>query len=213
MSIISRIRAPHASLSRYPPAAPLLLDGAHDPRPHGLAPFPDGEAALLLEPDGLDELDLEADVVPGHDHLDPRGQAHHPGDVRRPEVELGPVAGEEGGVPAPLLLREDVALRLEDGVGGDGAGLGDDLPPLHLPPPPLTPPRPPRPVPPAPRPAMVKTSSIGMRKGLSRGRGGRGMALSTAAMSWKMAPHWAHLPSPQPCSSALSAEPRMMGIW
>src|SRR3990172_6352718 len=132
MSIISRIRAPHASLSRYPPAAPLLLDGAHDPRPHGLAPFPDGEAELLLEPDGLDELDFEADVVPRHDHLDSRGQAHHPGDVRRPEVELGPVAGEERGVPAPLLLREDVALRLEDGVGGDGGGLGDDLPPLHL---------------------------------------------------------------------------------
>jgi len=62
----------------------------------------------------------------------PAGSFGHAGHVGGPEVELGPVAVEEGGVPAALLLGEDVGLGLELGVGVDAPRLGDDLAALHL---------------------------------------------------------------------------------
>src|SRR6185436_7913313 len=49
-----------------------------------------------------------------------------------PEVELRPVAVEERGVTATLLLLQAVDLRLELGVRGDRARLAEDLPALDL---------------------------------------------------------------------------------
>src|SRR4029077_6346435 len=76
--------------------------------------------------------DAHLDVVAGHDHLRPVGQADRARDVGRPEVELGPVAVVEGGMAATLLLGQDVDLGLELGVGLDAARLGQDLAALDL---------------------------------------------------------------------------------
>src|SRR5512135_188613 len=110
----------------------LLLYLRDYPCTHGLAAFPDGEAEFLLEGDGGDESYGERHVVPGHDHLHPFGQLGNAGDVRRPEVELGPIAGEEGRMAATLLFGENVDLCLELRMGGDAAGLGQDLSPFHV---------------------------------------------------------------------------------
>ena len=70
----------------------------------------------------------------------------------------------------------------------------------------LTTPRSIRPVTTVPRPVIVKTSSTGMRNGLSISRSGCGIAVSTAFMSsMSLSPHSA---SP---SSAFSAETRTTG--
>ncbi len=58
----------------------------------------------------------------------------------------------------------------------------------------LTTPRSTRPVTTVPRPVMVKTSSIGIRKGLSRSRSGCGMYSSTASMRSRI--DWVHFSSP-----------------
>jgi hypothetical protein len=65
----------------------------------------------------------------------------------------------------------------------------------------LTTPRSMRPVTTVPRPVMVKTSSTGIRNGLSVSRTGSGMDSSTASMSFST--DSTHLASP---SRALSAE-------
>src|SRR5690606_16854332 len=49
-----------------------------------------------------------------------------------PEVELGPVAVEEGRMAAAFLPGQDVDLGLELGVGADAAGLGQHLAPLDV---------------------------------------------------------------------------------
>src|SRR6476661_4227467 len=104
-------------------------DGAGADGPATLA---DGEALADLEGDRGDELDAHLDVVAGHDHLGPLGQADGAGDVGRAEVELGPVAVVERGMAAALLLRQDVDLRGELRVGLDAARLGEDLAALDL---------------------------------------------------------------------------------
>src|SRR5664280_1438885 len=86
----------------------LLDDLADHARADRAAALSDGETQPLVHGDRLDQLDLHLDVVAGHDHLDAVGQLGHPGDVSCAEVELRPVAGEEGGVTATLLLLQDV---------------------------------------------------------------------------------------------------------
>ena len=70
-------------------------------------------------------------------------------------------------------------------------------------------PRSTRPVTTVPRPEIENTSSIGIRNGLSIGRSGVGMYLSTASISARteFSPISGLLPS-----MAASAEPRMTGI-
>ncbi len=53
------------------------------------------------------------DVVARHDHLRAFRQRHDAGHVRRAEVELRTVVGEERRVTAALFLRQDVGLGLE----------------------------------------------------------------------------------------------------
>src|SRR5579862_600192 len=110
----------------------LLGDAGDGPGADGPATLADGEPLADLEGDRGDELDAHLDVVAGHDHLGPAGQADRAGDVGRPEVELGPVAVVERGVPAALLLGQDVDLGLEGRVGLDRAALGHDLAALDL---------------------------------------------------------------------------------
>src|SRR5436190_17215308 len=108
------------------------LDGRDGAGPDGPATLADGEALADLEGDRGDQLDAHLDVVAGHDHLGPVGQADRARHVRRPEVELRPVAVVEGRVAATFLLGQDVDLRLEFRVGRDAAVLREDLAALDL---------------------------------------------------------------------------------
>src|SRR5439155_9938558 len=104
----------------------------HPSGAHGSPALTDGEPKTLLHGDRRDEVDAHGGVVAGKDHLHVLRQLDGTSDVRGAEVELGPVALEERGVPAALLLRQHVHLRLELGVGRDGSGLGQDLATLDL---------------------------------------------------------------------------------
>src|SRR4029079_11762938 len=105
------------------------LDGTGTDGPATLA---DGEALADLETDRGDQLDAHLDVVAGHDHLRPGGQGDRAGDIGGAQVELGPVAVVERGMPPALLLGQDVDLGLEAGARLDRAGLGHDLAALDL---------------------------------------------------------------------------------
>src|SRR5687767_7369325 len=78
-----------------------LRDHAPADRPTALA---NCEAKSLVHRDRLDHLDRHLDVVARHDHLGPLGQVRDAGHVGGAEVELRPVAVEERGVTATLLL-------------------------------------------------------------------------------------------------------------
>src|SRR3954454_16076764 len=124
---------PRPPLSPSSPCLPRLLDDlGHDARADGPAALANGEAQALVHGDGLDQLDLHLDVVARHDHLGALGEVRRAGHVRRAEVELGPIAGEERRVTAALLLLEDVDLGLELGVRGDRARLAEHLAALDL---------------------------------------------------------------------------------
>src|SRR5436190_2304696 len=116
----------------WPGRLVLLDDLGDDTGPDRAATLPDGEAEALVHGDRLDQLDLHRHVVAGHNHLRPRGELGHTGDVGCPEVELRPVAGEERRMAPALLLLEDVHLGLELGVGRDRAGLAEHLPALDV---------------------------------------------------------------------------------
>src|SRR3954464_6510977 len=92
----------------------------------GAATLADRELQALLHGDRLDQLDRHGGGVARHDHLGALGQRDDAGDVRGPEVELRTVVLEERGVPAALLLGEDVDLALELRVRGARAGLDHD---------------------------------------------------------------------------------------
>src|SRR5262249_27009422 len=81
--------------TRGPPIPSLLNNTCDDAGTDGSAAFADGEAQLLLHRDRHDQLDLDGDVVARHHHLGAFGKLHDPGHVRRPEIELRAVVGEE----------------------------------------------------------------------------------------------------------------------
>src|SRR5699024_8511261 len=68
----------------------------------------------------------------GHDHLGALGQLDDAGDVGGAEVELRAVVRVERVVTPALILGQDVDLRLELRVRGDGARLHDDLTALDV---------------------------------------------------------------------------------
>src|SRR6266511_5954845 len=110
----------------------LLDDLGHDARADRAAAFADREAESLVHGDRLDQLDLHVRVVARHDHLLTLRELDRAREVRRPEVELRPVAVEERRVAATLLLREHVHLGVEVRVRGDRARLREHLAALHL---------------------------------------------------------------------------------
>src|ERR671916_327245 len=84
--------------------SPLLLDDlGDDAGADGAAALANREAQAGVHGDRLDELDRHLDVVARHDHLDALRQVRDPGHVRRAEVELRAVPGEERRVAAALL--------------------------------------------------------------------------------------------------------------
>src|SRR5215213_5354764 len=113
-------------------ATSLLDDLRNDAGADGAAALTDGEPEALVHGDRLDQLDRHLDVVAGHDHLRALGQVGHAGDVRGAEVELRPVAVEERGVAATLLLLQAVDLSLELGVRRDRARLAQHLAALDV---------------------------------------------------------------------------------
>src|SRR6185369_10349845 len=104
-----------------------LDDLGHDAGADGLAAFTDGEAHLLFQSDGGDQLDLYRHVVARHHHLDAFGQHHRTRHVGRADVELRAVVGEERRVTAALFLLQDVNLAGELLVRLDAARLGQNL--------------------------------------------------------------------------------------
>src|SRR5919202_820163 len=114
------------------PAASLLDDLGDHPRANRAPALADGEAQAGVHGDRLDQLDRHLDVVARHDHLRALGQVGHAGHVGGPEVELRPVAVEERGVAATLLLLQAVHLGLELGVRRDRAGLAQHLSALDV---------------------------------------------------------------------------------
>src|SRR3954466_6182041 len=126
-------RGGRASETRPTPARRLLLDYlGHHPGADGPAAFADSEAKTLVHGDRLDQLDRHLDVVARHDHLGPLGEVRDAGHVGGAEIELRPVAVEERGVTATLLLLEAVHLGLELRVRRDRARLAEHLPALDL---------------------------------------------------------------------------------
>src|SRR5215213_10739313 len=111
---------------------PLLDYFGDHPRADGPAALAYSEAQPLVHGDRLDQLYGHLDVVARHDHLRALGKVRHPGHVGRPEVELRPVAVEERGVTATLLLLQAVHLGLELRVRRDRARLAEHLPALDL---------------------------------------------------------------------------------
>src|SRR6266850_4974904 len=118
--------------SRRSTTLELLLDLRHCAGADGAAALADREAQPLVHRDRHDQLNRQTHVVPRHHHLHPRRQRRHTRHVRRPEVELRPVPVEEGRVPSPLLLRQDVHLRLDLRVRRDAPRLRHHLPALHF---------------------------------------------------------------------------------
>src|SRR5579883_1199338 len=117
---------------RICPVRRALVDFGADAGADGAPALANGELGADLHSDGLDQLDGHLDVIAGHDHLDAFGQADGPGDIGGADVELGPIAVEEGGMAPALFFGEDIDLGLELLVGFDGAGFGQDLAALDL---------------------------------------------------------------------------------
>src|SRR5688572_20344225 len=115
-----------------PSAVGLLQDFRHDPGAHCAPALADRKPQLLLHRDRRDQLDRHLRVVPRHHHLHPRRQLHRPRHVRRPQVKLRPIPLEKRRVPAPLLLRQHVHLRLTRRVRRDRPRLRQHHPPLDL---------------------------------------------------------------------------------
>src|SRR5262249_58286473 len=93
--------------------APLLDDLGDAAGTDRAATLADGEPQALFHRDRSDELDGHLRVVPRHHHLDTAGQLDRAGDVRRAEVELGPVVAEERRVSPAFVLFEDLNLSPE----------------------------------------------------------------------------------------------------
>src|SRR5207253_10244821 len=105
----------------------LIQNIAHATRPDGFAAFADGEANGFLQRDRSAQIDLDCDVVAGHDHFHAVRQLDRASDVGGSEVKLRQVVGEKRRVTAAFLLGQNVNFRLELLVWRDRARLGNDL--------------------------------------------------------------------------------------
>src|SRR5436305_608062 len=105
----------------------LLDDAGDDARTDSAAAFPDSETQLLFHRDRHDERDVERYVIARHHHLRAFRQRDDAGHVRRAEIELRTIVGEERRVAATLFLGEDVGLGLEFGVRLHRARLAENL--------------------------------------------------------------------------------------
>src|SRR3984885_12817603 len=125
-------RPPLCQLSYWPAGKQLLQDLRDDAGADRFTTLTDGETQPFFHRDRADQLHVNFDVVARHDHLSARRQLDRSRHVRRAEVKLRPVAFEERGMTATLLLRQHVYLGLEIRVRGDRAGLRQHLATLHF---------------------------------------------------------------------------------
>src|SRR5271170_961572 len=88
-------RPPLCQLSYWPAEKQLLQDLRDDAGADRLATLTDGEAQPFLHRDRADQLHVNFDVVPGHDHLCTRRQLDRSRHIRRAEVELRTIALEK----------------------------------------------------------------------------------------------------------------------
>src|SRR5690606_30178454 len=109
------------------PATRLLDDLGDDAGADGTTAFTDGEAQTFFHRDRSDQLHRDRHVVTRHHHLGAFGQRDRTGHVRRAEVELRTVVGEERGVTTTLFLAQHVDLAREVRVRGDGTRLAQHL--------------------------------------------------------------------------------------
>src|SRR4051812_33898222 len=114
------------------PERSLLVDLRDDAGADGAAALADRETETLIHGDRLDQLDLHVRVVARHDHLLALRELDGAGHIRRPEVELRPVAVEERRVAATFVLAQHVHLGVEVRVRRDRARLAENLAALHL---------------------------------------------------------------------------------
>src|SRR5690606_2457741 len=114
------------------PATRLLDDLGDDAGADGTTAFTDGEAQTFFHRDRGDQLHRDRHVVARHHHLGAFRQRDRTGHVRRTEVELRTVVGEERGVTTTLFLAQHVDLAREVRVRGDGTRLAQHLTTLDL---------------------------------------------------------------------------------
>src|SRR6516225_7287721 len=119
-------------LCRSPTLFALFDDACHHAGADGAAALANGEAEFLFHGDRHDQRHFHGYVVARHDHLGAFRQLHHAGDVRRAEVELRPVVGEERRMTATFLLGEDVGFGLELGVRLHRTRLAENLAALDI---------------------------------------------------------------------------------
>src|SRR5512133_854927 len=110
----------------------LIQNVAHATRAHGFAAFANCEPNSLLHGYRRDQFDLDRDVVAGHDHFHAIRQFDRAGHIRRSEIKLRSVIGEERSVTSAFLLAQDVNFRLKFLMRRNRAGLGDYLSALDL---------------------------------------------------------------------------------
>ena len=87
----------------------LFYDLGHGARAHGAAALANREAQPLVHGHRRDQFHLQVHAVARHHHLRAFRQLRHSRHVRRPEVELRPVAAEER--RAPIVTLSTIALR------------------------------------------------------------------------------------------------------
>src|SRR5690606_12797978 len=110
----------------------LLGDGRDDPGADGAATLTDSETQTVLHRDRLDQLHSQLHVVTRHHHLHTIRQRHDPSDIRRAEVELRTITGEERTVPAALFLLQDVHTAVETRMRRDRTRLRQHLTTLDI---------------------------------------------------------------------------------
>src|SRR5262249_17237196 len=105
----------------------LIQNLDHATGADGYVAFADGEPNSLPDGNRRDQLDLDRDVVPRHNHFHAIRQLHSTGDISGTEIKLWPVIGEERSVTSAFLLAQDVNFRLKFLVRRNRAGLCDNL--------------------------------------------------------------------------------------
>src|SRR5262249_14508767 len=82
----------------------LIQNVAHATRADGFAAFANCEPNGLFHGYRRDQLDLDPDIVARHHHFHPIRKFDRASHIRRPEIKLWPVIGEERSVTSALLL-------------------------------------------------------------------------------------------------------------
>ena len=89
--------------------------------------FADSKLQTFIHSDRVNEFADDLDVVARFYHLNVRFEFDRSGDIRRAEIELRAIAGEERFFAAAFGFRKNVDLRFEFRVRVDGARLCENL--------------------------------------------------------------------------------------